>query len=334
MMRMIWLVGLVLLPLTGVDGQVVATPEGTVEFIGLDRWTVSMIEDTMAVHAPDEPLGQCAAVLQQVGFPAASASHYRDADGTAHILVTVVEPHLADRIQPRVAFPDSVPDRSGWAFAHEFFRSENRAFQRAVQLRGVFLEADQDIRSELLSFIGPDTLEVGRYWDFLEEHRDPDVLVIALWTLENDRNWRNRIIAATLLTSFPNDDLVWHALLAAQRDSYAPVAGTAAQALRSLMAQGSREVDWAGATDTIRALLLGTNVFHYRNTLDVLRQTGIDSRLAPDLLREGGADLLLAHLAATHPEPREAARGFLAQISGKDLGSDRSAWEEWLALLD
>jgi hypothetical protein len=59
----------------------------TIEFIGLKRWSVEMIRDTMAVRAPGQPLGECAVVLQRIGFPSASSAEF-DRPGSRHIVVT------------------------------------------------------------------------------------------------------------------------------------------------------------------------------------------------------------------------------------------------------
>lgn len=320
---------LLLLFMGGASAQAVQTPEGTVEFVGLERWTVQMIQDSMAVHAPGEPLGQCAAVLQRLGFPGVSSSHHTVA-GSPFVLVTVIEPHLTWRTGRVEYFAESHPDRPEWQRGRDLFRSQNGAFQRAVQFRWFLQGADSAVRSEFLAFFGADTLHMKGYWAFLAEHRSPEAFELANWTLRNDGNAVNRIIATTILGSFREADAAWHALLTAQLDSYAPVAATASQVLGSLLDAPERRVDWSVALGSIRSLLLGTSVSLFRGTLGVLRRSGIDGGLAAELLRDGGADLLLAHLRATSEIPREPAHQFLVHLRGEDLGTQPGPWADWI----
>jgi len=96
---------------------------------------------------------------------------------------------------------------------------------------------------------------------------------------------------------------------------------------------GSREIDWTPATPALRALLGGTNVFVLEGVLSTLSSTKITAELAPVLLRDGGADLVLARLRATDERTRGTAHAFLAQISATDCGEDPAAWPAWIESL-
>src|SRR5450759_1289309 len=74
-------------------GQEVETPAGVVEFVGLHRWTIPMIQDSMKVHAPGQPLGRCAAVLRALGFPSAESLYTTSPDGRSSIVVVLVGAH-------------------------------------------------------------------------------------------------------------------------------------------------------------------------------------------------------------------------------------------------
>jgi hypothetical protein len=111
------------------------------------------------------------------------------------------------------------------------------------------------------------------------------------------------------------------------------VAATASQAMRGLIAGGAREIDWSPVVPSIRALLDGTNVFVLDVLLSALASTAIDRAHASELLRDGGANLLLARLAAVDVRTRASAHQFLMRISGGDLGEDPAAWAAWVDLL-
>src|SRR3954464_5099156 len=88
-------------PITSALGQQVETPAGPVEFVGLHRWTVQMIQDSMKVHAPGQPLGHCAAVLRSMGFPSPQALYMTSPDRPPSILVLLVEPQDSDLVHYR-----------------------------------------------------------------------------------------------------------------------------------------------------------------------------------------------------------------------------------------
>ena len=312
------------------SAQVVHTPEGEVEFIGLERWTVSMIRDTMAVRAPGAPLGQRSVVLRQVGFVSASVLSLEGADGRLRRVVTVVEPHRAAHIRQRTLSGDSLPNAPAWADGIALFKEQNLAFQSAIQKRGTSLLQDSAALSKLRSSLEDDLDGVEAFWRFLDQHRSPADLELALHTLATDRNGTNAAIAAAILTNFPQEPRAWRALLDAMRDSRVHVAATASQATRGLLGAGERVVDWQPAASSIRALLDGTNVFVLENVLAALTETRISPDLAPVLLGDGGAELVLARLGATHIGTRRVAHAFLIQISGTDFGEDPVAWREWL----
>jgi hypothetical protein len=318
---------------TALTAQVVQTPEGTVEFIGLNRWSVLMIQDSMAVHAPGKPLGQCAAVLKQLGFVSASAMQREGPDGQRRTVVSVVEPQHADRIQLRRVAGDSLPNSAAWQPGIDIYSGHNHAFQSAIQWRGLWLQQDTAIVGQILQLAGDRATQVQDFWEFLDNHRGLTDLEKALHTIATDRNRTNAAVAAAILTNFPDEPQAWWALIDAHRDSREHVAATASQAMRGLLMAGPREIDWKPAAVTVRALLDGTNVFVLESVLSALASTKITPELAPVLLRDGGADLVLARLRATDERTRKTAHAFLVQISGTDHGEDAAAWAAWIESL-
>jgi len=312
--------------------QVVQTPEGPVEFIGLERWSIPMIRDSMAVHAPGEPLGQCAAVLRQLGFVSAAALS-QGPDGQRRTIVTVVEPQRADRIRLRLPSGDSLPNHAEWQPGIDIYSGHNRAFQSAVQLRGVRLQDDSAALGQIMQLVGDRAPQVQEFWAFLEDRGGRSDLEKAVHTVATDRNGTNAAVAAAILTNFPDEAEAWWALINAHRDSREHVAATASQAMRGLLMAGPREIDWTPAATALRGLLDGTNVFVIEGVLSTLASTKITPELAPVLLRDGGADLVLARLRATDERTRATAHAFLVQISGTDHGDDAAAWAAWIESL-
>ena len=64
-------------------GQVLAGPEGPVEFVGLEHWSASELLEAIRQITPDQPLHACAAVMKgQLGFADAAVRGYVDSHGS------------------------------------------------------------------------------------------------------------------------------------------------------------------------------------------------------------------------------------------------------------
>lgn len=300
------------------------------ELIGLKRWTVPMIEDSLRRYAPKDSLlsHACAAVLREkLKFADASVMYYTTTiDGKPmkpYFAVTVVEPQDSVLIRYRGLFRDSLPARRTWASIRTVFEKHNMAFQQAVQ-RPDFLWSDASLRGAD-SALAP-ALPMRRY---LRAHRAAKDRQLALAALASDGNSANRVAAAVLLANFSSSDSTWWALTDALRDPLGQVSGTAAQVLSALTRGAPRRVDWAPATQSLRAILDGTNLFAHNQLMEVLAATQVDPALARPLLKDGGY-IVLAKLGSEGMAERQAARRFLVQIAGRDFGDDLGAWREWL----
>jgi hypothetical protein len=312
-------------PLAAGAQQQIQTPNGTLEVLGLKRWTVQMIEDSAAKYAPGQDLAThaCAAVLRlKLGFADASVMAFPVGPHTDSLLyiVTVVEPQDSALIRYRDTPVDSLPTPGEWRSAVQVFTEHNLAFQRAVQTPG---------------FLRADTLDPGvaaRYAEALpvrslvRAHRDTADYTGALHTLANDGSWINRMVAVLLLQNFPARDSTWWALADALRDRDGFVSGTAGMVLERM---APRRVDWAPMVSELRALLDGTDLFAHNTIMHVLASTEVAPDLAAALLHEGGA-LVLAKLGSSDPVGRVAAHDLLVQLAGRDLGFAVRAWKEWI----
>jgi hypothetical protein len=303
------------------------------EIIGLKRWTVPMIQDSLRIYAPKDTLlsHACAAILREkLKFADASVAHYTTMlDGKPlkpYLAVTVIEPQDSALVRYREPFRDTLPSRRAWAPVRTVFEKHNPAFQAALQNQdllwseGPLDDADSAQRP---------ALPLRR---FLRAHRTPAAHRLALTTLATDGNPLNRVAAVVLLANFADSDSTWWALAGALRDPAPRVAGSAAQLLSALMSRGPSPVNWAPATGVVRAILDGTNLFAHNDMMRVLAATQVDPALAPALLKDGG-HLVLAKLRAEGRSERQSARRFLVQIAGRDLGDDPSAWEAWIKSL-
>lgn len=312
-----------------VRAQVVDTPEGKVEFIGLDKWSIEKIKAIMAEKAPGEPLGQCAAVLVQIGFPTASSSDVGKINGKDYTVVTLVEPEKANLLKKKPEFSDSLPDVENWRKGIDILTKNNRTFQRGVIYYPLFLKGETAKVDELLTKVPQSAEGIKSFFQFLKTKNTVSDQEHAIWTLYNDGNRHNRMIAAAILANFADSDLTWWTLLDAHRDPIDSVAGTSSQVLTALSTHTPRKVNWMPAIHSIRYLIRGTNVFLFRQVLRVLTNTNINPVMAKSLLKDEN-HLLLAHLTAQYKDDAEVARNFLKQLSGKDYGYEIDKWRQWI----
>ena len=300
------------------------------EVIGLKRWTLPMIEDSLRRYAPKDSLMShaCAAVLRErLKFADASVVYYTGTLGDSvmkpYLALTVVEPQDSALIRYRVPFRDSLPPRRAWRAVRAVFEKHNIAFQQAMQ-RSEFLWSDAALVAAD-STLRP-ALPLRR---FLRAHDTAKDRETALVTLAATGNADDRVVAVLLLANFADSDSTWWSLVEAVRDPAAKVRSTAAQLLTALARRAPRRVDWSPAIPALRALLDGTNLFAHNQLMDVLATTQIDSALARPLL-QGGGDLVLAKLRSQGMAERQSSRRFLVHLAGHDLGESPAAWEEWM----
>lgn len=63
--------------------------------------------------------------------------------------------------------------------------------------------------------------------------------------------------------------------------------------------------------------------------LELLARTGLSAEMTASLLA-GGHPLLMDHLAAESPMPKQSARRFLEKVSGENYGDDVEARRNWI----
>ena len=301
-----------------------------VELIGLRRWTVPMIQDSLRRYAPNDSLlsHACAAVLRdKLHFADASVAVYpAEGQGKTYIAVTVVEPQDSARVRYRAVPRDSAPDAPGYAPVRRVVAADTPTYQRLLR-RADLLRSDRPL-APADSELRP-ALPVRA---FARAHRRPADRDRALRVLAADGNARNRAAALVVLGNFAGEDRAWWALADALRDPAPIVSVTAQQLLAGLVQSAPRPVDWRPAAESLRALLDGTNLFAHNAVMEVLAATAVAPDLAPALLC-GGGDIAVAKLGSGGLAERRAARRFLTRLAGRDLGADPAAWRAWAAAL-
>jgi len=307
--------------------NVIDTPKETIEIIGLKRWTIQMIDDSLAKYSPEDKLTghACAAILRlKLHFADASVSVYTGmtkAQTKPYVAVTVIEPSDSALIHYKPEFKVSLPVRAEWADAFAQFKAANELAQTAIQTPSFYastLSPKDSTRFE----------KVRALHDLVAAHHSESDFEIARHTLDMDGNSSNRAMALLVLSSFVERDSAWWVVTDALRDpSSGMVNATASQVLRMMAERSPRAVDWAPVANRLRYVIDGTNLFAFNGLLSVLTSTSVSPSLAPALLANGGT-ILGAKLRSGDAEAKRATRGFLAQLSGLATTDDSrlSAW--------
>lgn len=312
------------------------SPRGRVEVLGLKRWTLAMLQDSIKRYVPGQQLHDAACVVtlrDSLHFIDASVEHVEMAlpgrPSRSYLTIKVIEPQDADRVQwderPRNAFSAMIPgyapvvlpftDSSGgvWRGRLLFWLQFSPGPERDAAARRMSGDARADER-RVSAFLAGQSGEADR--------------VRAMEVLASDGYWVNRVVAAAVLSGFAAWDSTWLALVRALRDPHEAVREAAAMTLRGLPA---RPVDWRPAAADLRLLLNGTNLGAITVVFDLLVRTRVDSDMAPQLLRDN-AEWIFQHLSSGSPMASSSAHRLLVQLNGgMDRGKTRAGWEPWIA---
>jgi hypothetical protein len=314
------------------------SPAGRVEVLGLRRWSLGMLQDSIRRYVPGQELhdAACIATLRDsLRFAEASVAQFEVAPPggprRSFLSVKVVEPEQAGRVQwdvrRRDEFsslrPDYAPivlpatDSAGgfWRgrLLHWLQFRDSVARQQSMSRAPAAARADAE---RLFAFVGAHGAEADR--------------ARAAQALAGDGFWVNRMVAVAVLSNFAAHDSTWWMLARALRDPHEGVRQAADVVLHALPA---RTIDWRPAAADLRLLVGGTNLPAMQRVFDLLARTGIAPDLAPLLLR-GNADWVLDHLGAETPMASDAAHRLLVRLNaGRDLGGTRAAWAAWAQAL-
>lgn len=314
------------------------SPRGRVEVLGLRRWTLAMLRDSVRRYVAGQELHDAACMVtlrDSLGFAEASVTRHTSAapgqPKRTYLTIRVVEPDQAARVRwdtrPRSEFSALLPgyapialpltdSAGGLARGRLLFWlqfPDGPAREAAVREAPAAARADGALVAE-----------------FLAARRSEPERARAMRTLARDGHWVNRMVAAAVLSGFAAHDSTWLALARALRDPHEGVREAAGMALRGLPA---RPVDWRPAAADLRLLLNGTNLPAITEVFALLARTDVTPDLAPTLLRDN-ADWILDHLGAETPGARDAAHRLLRRLAGgRDHGADRAAWAAWIATL-
>lgn len=309
--------------------QFVTAPNGViVEVIGLRRWTLQMIQDSLDLKSPGDSLQKhsCAATLRyKLGFADAAAMTFMDGAKATRMIVTVREPQDSARVQHREVAFDTTSFRAEWV---PLTRLLQRRPQLSYELPRHLLATGERAKTaatpreprldSALAFIAGRTSEKDRK--------------AALSILSSSPNHFDRAAAALILINFTGRDDTYYALVDAIQQSDGMARGIAADVLQLATARDARRVQWGPVAGKLHTILDGSSLFHLTSVMSALENSGVGPADAKVLLA-GGGEIVLAYLASNTPMYSKASHRLLVKLRGSDLGTNVNAWKQWVASL-
>ncbi len=305
---------------------------GTVEVLGLRRWTIGMLQDSLARYAPGDSLQShaCAATLRyKLHFADAASTTFSFGDGTPDaVVVSVREPQDSARVHYRDLPLDTLSPRKAWAPITAVFRRHPNVFWPELQERfNVSPGRKPQYRTRA------DRTLALRFAATLDTFRRESDRLAAMQVLAADPNMYDRVAATLILANFAQRDDTWWSLVEALRESDGPVKGVAATVLVGLSRSAPRAVNWSAKATTLHALLDGTSLFVLDDLVQVLTHTGVSPTDASALIGNGGGEMLLEYLGSGNGMLASNSRALLTALRGGDLGPSIEPWRAWMATL-
>jgi hypothetical protein len=313
--------------------NVLQTPRGPVEFLGLERWTAAGLNDSLQKYAHYSLMQQdahaCGAVLRYtLHFPDAASLMIGDDPSHPKWIVTVTEPQDSARIHHRDLPEDTTGGRPEWAAIRAVNAAHGGIVGIALQIGSWADTAWAALPPQLR-----DSTARAAIRAFYAAHRSARDEQTALAVLQSDKNWYDREIAVGMLAfNFPSDDRTWKALSETMLESDGNVRFDAVYAMTNLASAGHRPHAWSDVSQPFHAVLDGTSQFVMPDAMALLTALTPDTAQARPLLQHGG-HMLLAYASSQSTDYRDEALTLLRALSGKDFGTDVGKWQSWVASL-
>lgn len=314
-------------------------PNKQVEVLGLRRWTLAMIQDSLDKYAPGENLAShaCAAILRyKLGFVDAASLTFldqsvKDAAGRPlqRVTVSVMEPQDSARVRSRLVPQDSTSPYEPWARVRELVRKHPQSVSLALQLGRRF---QADTMAKFLANFSEDSAGIRTAWLFQSFYVTNADFEAARHLLKTSPDMYTRVSAVLVVGGFGSRDAAAHALVEAMLESDGYVKGFAGSALEAVTRDYPRKVNWNPVAPEIHAMLDGTSLFQLGSMLAALGASRVDTSYAAPFLANGGR-MLLNYFQSAQAQNREPAHRLLVALRGQDLGSDVEAWRAWIRSL-
>lgn len=312
-----------------------------VEIIGLKRWTVQNVKDSLVKYVPgsDTTLTtrSCGAELRELGFPRTASIIYPTRN-----VVSVVEPQdsAAAATNPEIRTIQPLP--AAWQAAldplvNSAGQFKNGVFDVGLKLYPLILAGKRDSLGAMMKAQGGDMPpQFDSLWAFFKAHASQQDLTQALDILHTDSLYAHRALAMAVLSNFSSNDEAWWALMHSLRDPHPDRNNAGFVASEILMGwlrdSVARPIQWKSQIADLHALFAGANLWLLPTVMQVLTYTKVDPALAHALLANN-ATYVLGYARSADPDAASIGRQLLVQFGARDFGANAAQWEQWAKTL-
>lgn len=318
--------------------NIIITDDGMVEIIGLETWSVNMVEDSMKHYADGAGFNQiyCNAVLDKLPFASAvSTTSFKN--NKKLVVVSIIEPEYLNQISYFESPHDTLELYDDWKWITEYKDNNSYAFQFALDTKFendiVSVRNSYDEFATVLSIYGLsfDTSGVSDFKANLSKINKLSDFEIAKHTLLYDANFDNRFQALCVLLNFYQIPQSYYLILNLLREKDPIASVYSGKILKALISTDLPALQFSQYKHSVKSLLQGTNLEHFFLILDFLKSI-------PNITDEEKIKILnyckrmLAHFL-TSDFYRENAISFLENFVESYGGKNHENWIKFLSEL-
>ncbi|MCU0427591.1 MAG: hypothetical protein MUF71_18420 [Candidatus Kapabacteria bacterium] len=302
----------------------------TIEFLGLHKWTVQQLQDSVKKYNPNGKLAFCMAALKSnLGFADASVMGYKDT-----VVITVVEPDDSALVKRNTNFPSNITLPQDWnKFQQQFaFKSMERSF--AIFTRWW---SDDSARVALQSYNKEvpisAALDTTVFWNIrtaVKNNTIPATLLSKIVYSSWDPYARETAVVA--MSGLPDNDTCFssiiHTLLDVAADS--PVLRFN-EYITLIIDRRSLPINLAPMYADLRTLVNGANLPVYFTILGVIAKGKPTEKDFREIFAtEQSRRLLFSHLQATTSIMRKNAQELITSVNPKFSSLSESEQKKYL----
>jgi hypothetical protein len=311
--------------------NVVQEDGNTIEFIGLKKWTVKQLQDSVRKHDPKGKLGFCAAILKHnLKFCDVSVIDYYRNDTTDDEVITVIEPQDSLLVKRNALFEGADTLQYEWYDFSDKYRKYSSETALAQRTR---LLTDDSARIELEKVVKRvRTIDNVIFHEIRTLLRTNPVNIKNLSQITYT-SWDpySRGVAILAMAGLPDNDTclasIVHGLLDIAPSSVVP----AKTSLLFVLKYRKNQIHLPPLYNDLRRLVNGTNLLAYSEVMKLIslgKPTEKDFREI--FMTEHSRRLLLAHLRAMTPLARKFATELISTVNPKFASLSEAEQKKYL----
>lgn len=302
-----------------------------IEFIGLHEWTPQRFLDRILHSCNDSTcyrdgefkVGCNSCYYQFPEFPSINALTKSLENGQKLIVLSIIEPQFKDSIKYIDLPKDTLGIYEKYKYFYTSFREKGISFQAGLISYLNYLRIGQSALDSIqIEFRGIDTTYIKNFWKELSNLKDEKAYQDAIYILQNDANFINRLAAVCILFNFYDREETYHLILDLINIKHPKVSIVARYLLNSDLAKGIN-FNIHKQKNTLSSLLNGANVGNFRFLLKFLSNISNLSDSDIGFIFDRGKRIMIDYLRSDSYS-KETLKS-IEKITQKNFNNDVSA---------